>query len=74
MSAEEVKEWVSVRTNAKGDTTISVSLVQGCCSAKWEARSFSVSLKDDLKRVRTQAHRNLTSISQALAELEAEEE
>lgn len=72
MSADEVKEWVSVRTNTKGDTTISVSAQQGNCSAKWEAKSFGTSLKNDLKRVRTQARLNLTSLRTALAELEEE--
>jgi hypothetical protein len=73
VSTPEVKEWVKVATDAAGVTQVSVSLTQGNLSAKWAMKAFSVSLKTDVKRARTQARRHLSTLRQAIDELDAEE-
>jgi hypothetical protein len=57
----EIKEWVKVG-HSQGRTTVTVTLVQGNLSVKWQVKSFVNEIKKGRREARTYAHAALDAL------------
>lgn len=57
----EIKEWVKVG-HSQGRTTVTVTLVQGNLSVKWQVKSFVNEIKGGRKEARLYAHNALQAL------------
>jgi hypothetical protein len=57
----EIKEWVKVR-HFQGRTTVTVTLVQGNLSVKWQVKTFVNEIKSGRREARRYAHAALEAL------------
>lgn len=76
MSADEaeIKEWVKVVQDVKGNKTVTVSMQQANLSSRWVVKTYNPHIKKAVKEARDGARAALDQVRVALSELDAEEE
>lgn len=70
---EDVKEWVKVAQDAKGNKTVTVSMQQANLSSRWVVKTYAPAIKGAVKEARAGARKALADVREALAELDAED-
>jgi hypothetical protein len=59
----EIKEWVKVG-HSQGRTTVTVTLVQGNLSVKWQVKTFVNEIKAGRREARRYAHAALEALGE----------
>lgn len=59
----EIKEWVKVG-HSQGRTTVTVTLMQGHLSVKWQVKTFVNEIKAGRREARSYAHNALRALQE----------